>query len=120
MAARSFRDAFGLDWIVWAVQPQLGERRSGTERRSGRDRRADPTRRRATAAADRRRLAERRVVHRPRVFIPGFEQGWLCFEAAGQRRRLAPIPSGWEQCDEQALEGYCRRAVPATPASRST
>ena len=28
---------------------------------------------------------------------------WLCFESAGERRRLSPIPKGWEEAAHQEL-----------------
>lgn len=119
MTARSFRDTAGVEWVVWAVHPQFSERRSRVERRSGRDRRVDPARPGAGGRPDRRALTDRRVTRRPSVFLPGYEQGWLCFEGGADRRRLAPIPAGWEDCDAAALEAYCRRAVRSAPASRS-
>ena len=30
-----------------------------------------------------------------------FRMGWLCFQSAHERRRLAPIPAGWEAWDER-------------------
>ena len=32
-----------------------------------------------------------------------FREGWLCFQSADERRRLAPIPVGWEQWDVDTL-----------------
>ena len=120
MAARSFRDEAGVEWTVWAVRPQMGERRLGSERRSGQDRRADPRRTRAGGRPDRRRVPDRRVAPRSRVtLMPGYEHGWLAFEAGHERRRLVPIPPDWEACDARALEAYCRRAALTRPATRS-
>jgi hypothetical protein len=63
---------------------------------------------------------ERRVAVRGRgVVQPGYENGWLCFAAGGQRRRLAPIPADWEDCSERALEAHCARAALVTPSTRS-
>jgi hypothetical protein len=34
-----------------------------------------------------------------------YPQGWLCFDAAGEKRRLSPIPEGWqERSDEQLAQ----------------
>jgi hypothetical protein len=49
----------------------------------------------------------------------GYEHGWLCFAAGGQRRRLAPIPADWEECSEGALEAHLAHAALVTPSSRS-
>ena len=34
-----------------------------------------------------------------------FRAGWLCFQSASERRRLAPIPLGWQDWEERALLG---------------
>ena len=44
---------------------------------------------------------------------PELRQGWLCFECAGERRRLAPIPDGWELLTESELTMLCQCARPA-------
>jgi hypothetical protein len=40
-----------------------------------------------------------------------FADGWLCFESTEQKRRLAPIPSGWESRDTLVLEQLCSQAT---------
>ena len=38
------------------------------------------------------------------VINPGFEKGWLTFESdSGALRRLAPVPSGWEELPAERL-----------------
>jgi hypothetical protein len=32
-----------------------------------------------------------------------FREGWLCFQSFTERRRLAPIPKGWEEWDDATL-----------------
>lgn len=39
-----------------------------------------------------------------------FANGWLCFESEREKRRLAPIPAGWESRDAGALEHLCEQA----------
>jgi hypothetical protein len=34
---------------------------------------------------------------------PAFRDGWLCFQSFTERRRLAPIPPGWDEWDDAAL-----------------
>lgn len=129
MAVRSFTDGEGAQWTVWAVRPETRERRHGEERRSGRDRREEAAARLAAppavpgdrrATPDRRATSERRLTPRSRaVIIPALEQGWLCFEANRERRRLAPIPPDWEGCDLATLAAYHRRATLSRPSSRS-
>lgn len=47
-----------------------------------------------------------------------FANGWLCFESPAEKRRLAPIPDGWEFRDITALEELCRVAAPVTGKRR--
>ena len=37
--------------------------------------------------------------------------GWLTFESKHERRRLAPIPAGWENASANRLELWCSSAV---------
>jgi len=49
-------------------------------------------------------------------------EGWLCFEAAGERRRLSPIPFGWEDASDDELCAFCANAtivVPLPPGDAS-
>lgn len=45
---------------------------------------------------------------------PEMAEGWLCFEAADQKRRLSPFPEGWEACDDSVIHALCRAAHPVT------
>ena len=47
-----------------------------------------------------------------------FANGWLCFESPVEKRRLAPVPDGWEFRDISTLEDFCRRALPVTAKRR--
>lgn len=45
------------------------------------------------------------------VINPGFEKGWLTFESeAGALRRLAPVPSDWENYADDRLMLLLRNA----------
>lgn len=35
--------------------------------------------------------------------LPGYEHGWLSFEGGGEKRRLVPVPSGWDGLPDSAL-----------------
>lgn len=80
---RGFTDAGGTEWRVWQVLP------------SPLDGQQD--------AAD----------NMTRMSLNGtpFANGWLCFESTIEKRRLAPIPEGWEFLDTASLEQLCGRAV---------
>ena len=105
MPQRVFRTASGVEWHVWSVIPggaPAEERRHGYDRRS-----PDPVIQ--YKGADRRAASERR---RMPVVAPAMQLGWLVFESADERRRLAPIPPAWEARPESDLERLCARAVP--------
>jgi hypothetical protein len=71
--------------------------------------------RRRGAGQDRRQPAQDA---RPRVTISErLRYGWLAFESPAGRRRLAPIPTGWDDLPDDALARLCDAAVPITAAS---
>jgi len=107
MGYRTFRDSTGADWDAWDVVPQTGERRV-QERRQARE---------PIAFTDRRRGQRRIVMSRRAVMAGGLASGWLCFEGAGEKRRLSPIPEDWARCADEQLEVYLRMA---RPVRRST
>jgi hypothetical protein len=77
---REFKDTNGVEWLVWDVYPSGG---------TGEQRISDPG-----AAFPHRELAD----------------GWLCFESGAEKRRVAPIPNGWEQFSPTQLEQLCASA----------
>ena len=38
--------------------------------------------------------------------------GWITFSSILGRRRLAPVPAGWENLPSRELERLCERAIP--------
>ena len=50
---------------------------------------------------------------------PEMAQGWLCFEAADQKRRLTPFPNDWEQRDDDAIHALCLAAQPVAQRKRT-
>jgi hypothetical protein len=58
---------------------------------------------------------------RGRILPDAFRLGWLVFECARERRRLAPVPQDWEALTERELERLCTLAdvVPARAARRT-
>jgi hypothetical protein len=103
MSYRTFQDPSGKRWEVWHASPESGERRraqrrllalpiQGTDRRTTPDRRRKPSRTRSPVP-------------------PGFEAGWLCFESEdGEKRRLIPVPDGWDDSDDRNLWNLMRAA----------
>jgi hypothetical protein len=44
-------------------------------------------------------------------YLGEYGEGWLCFESATERRRLAGVPAGWEQFPVSELQALLGRAV---------
>lgn len=109
MTFRRFVDEQGRDWEVWEVVPSNVERRR-------KDRRVLPDRRRQPRSGHvERRVASRRADSGSRYVkvSRGFETGWLCFAAGIDVRRLAPVPSGWNQAPPEQLELWSAMASPS-------
>jgi len=111
---RSFKDREGIHWDVWIVHPSAAERRFVDRRANDVDR---------AGAVERRRAVERRggVKRSPRASVAEeFAHGWLCFEARGEKRRLAPVPELWDRADDETLEQWCGMARPALRRNTGT
>jgi hypothetical protein len=96
---------------VWNVSPHPAQ---GSERRT--------EERRLTvggtyAGVERRRATRERRVRTPGLLTPGLESGWLCFETHDEKRRLTPIPPGWDAAPEGELETFFLNARPVTRRS---
>lgn len=46
---------------------------------------------------------------------PDLQAGWLAFQCGEQRRRLAPLPTGWDEMSDHALLGLMDQANPIQP-----
>ena len=57
---------------------------------------------------ERRGSAERRRA--ASLFASALAAGWLTFECPTERRRLFPIPPGWDVCSDARLERLCEQA----------
>jgi hypothetical protein len=54
-------------------------------------------------------------------YLPGgFNDGWLCFETAGQKRRLTKYPARWRELGDEELGQLLNQAQPAPKASMRT
>jgi hypothetical protein len=85
---RGFTDSLGVAWKVYRVEPEP----------------VSPTLARLRESM----MAPRTERRRP----------WLLFEAStGERRRLTPVPTEWEEnCTEADLAEWCRSADRIPPA----
>jgi hypothetical protein len=94
MGFRTFHDAEGNEWAAWDVRPAERQRRA------------------PRVIEDVNGL---RVAHSPRRAVQTRES-WLVFEssASGEKRRVSPIPPGWERAPDAELDAM-RRSAPATP-----
>ena len=43
-------------------------------------------------------------------FLGDYADGWLCFEAASQRRRLAMFPKNWDKLPDKGLVDLLKKA----------
>lgn len=110
MSYRTFVDSGGRRWEVWLVTPAAAERRrvdrrtpaggsttvsggkyEGSDRRITPERRRNPFRRNLEVASE-------------------YSNGWLCFEGGGEKRRLAPVPDGWDQAGPDKLATWLQSA----------
>lgn len=112
MSYRTFVDSEGKRWEVWLVTPAAAERRrvdrrtpaggsatvGGGNYEGGSDRRITPERRRTPFRRNLEVASE-------------YSDGWLCFEGGGgEKRRLAPVPDGWEQAGPDKLATWLQSA----------
>ena len=89
MAHRQYRDERDVVWQVWDIHPIDVSRQLRSHE----------------ATAD----------HGPmRMAVSGeLVGGWLCFESDREKRRLWPIPAGWETLSDAELTLLCASAVNA-------
>jgi hypothetical protein len=104
---RTFLDSTGKRWEVWLVTPAAAERRK-VDRRAAAAARGEELQ----GFADRRRTPERRKSpFRRNVEVASeYSKGWLCFESEGEKRRLAPVPPGWEEAGPDRLSTLLQAA----------
>jgi hypothetical protein len=104
---RTFTDDLARLWNAWDVIPAWGERRT-TDRRS----RSEPA---GPRVVDRRGRDRRRVRGIRIALPPRLARGWIAFECGDERRRIAPIPAGWEELPESRLRELWRDAEQLPP-----
>ena len=111
MSYRTFVDSEGRRWEVWLVTPAAAERRR-TDRRAAA--RGSTTAGEGTydGVSERRLTPERRrnPFRRNLEVASEFSNGWLCFEGGGEKRRLAPVPDGWDQAGPDRLATWLQSA----------
>lgn len=93
-----------MHWDVWEVKPTAAERRY-LQRRVREEDRTDSSERRSGEERRRSRISRTAIATE-------FAAGWLCFECVNEKRRLAPVPEGWERVDDDTIEQWCCAAKP--------
>ncbi|MDB4879872.1 MAG: hypothetical protein JWL60_1318 [Gemmatimonadetes bacterium] len=100
MTLRTVVDADGVTWELWEVQPSLVEKRDASDGAPGNS-------------------AERRRVRSVRMRVsPDMREGWLAIRSHTERRRIAPIPAGWQELSDEALLRLVARADSPGPRRR--
>lgn len=92
---------------MWLVHPSAAERRFTQRRVAEEERDTDEERRSGLE----RRGSLKKIPRAP--VAQEFTYGWLCFETVGEKRRLAPVPEGWDRADDETIEQWCCLAKPA-------
>jgi len=87
---RGFTDSTGVEWRVWEVFPNKASDKGDAD-----------------------------ALSRSSLKDTAFANGWLCFESADEKRRLAPIPTGWESRDTTFLDQLRDKATLVSPTRRS-
>lgn len=95
---------------MWNVTPFAVQ---GTERRTVERRVSGGV---VYSGPERRGSRDRRM-RSPGLMMPGLGSGWLCFERGEEKRRLTPIPAGWEAAPDRELEVLFDQARPVTRRS---
>ena len=97
MPLREFADSLGRVWQAWDTRPSsLGHLTKGE---------SAFTRFVATTA--------KREGKEPTTVREQYAEGWLTFRLENARRRLAPIPAGWDGADDSTLQRYLNSAIDA-------
>src|SRR5688572_24121912 len=102
MALREFKDQRGRFWQVWDVRPKGA---GTTDRRTHERRSPDPFL--AHTGEERRTGYERRKKDLSGKAGPS---EWLTCECKEEKRRLTPIPHGWDEMSDAELESLCSKA----------
>ena len=106
MSYRTFLDSTGKRWEVWLVTPAAAERRKADRRAAAAEGEGSAGVLERRHTPDRRKAPFRRTV----AVATEFSQGWLCFESEGEKRRLAPIPLGWQEAGPDRLATWLQAA----------
>jgi hypothetical protein len=103
MSYRTFVDSAGRRWEVWLVTPAAAERRKVDRRAAAGG---------SFGAMDRRKTPERRrsPFRRSVTVANEYNNGWLCFESEGEKRRLVPVPEGWTEAGPDRLSTFLQAA----------
>jgi hypothetical protein len=86
---RGFTDTTGVEWRVWEVVP-------------------------SRAAIATSSVAQSRTS----LSSTPYANGWLCFESEAEKRRLAPIPNGWELVSPNEIAQLLEQATPVQSRAR--
>ena len=107
MTHRQYRDEQDVEWQVWDIHPLEVTRRLRARAPEVAPTGLEPCEMTSSAAS-----------WTPMAVSGELAGGWLCFESAVEKRRLWPIPSGWELLSDMELTALCARAAQAPERKR--
>jgi hypothetical protein len=87
---RGFTDSTGVEWRVWEVVPSRAAIETSSQTQS-----------------------------RTSLSTTPYANGWLCFESEYEKRRLAPIPNGWEAGMPVDIGDLLEQATPVMSRARA-
>ena len=92
MAMREFEDSTGRSWRAWDTYPSAGPGNDDT----------------ALVRFMKRQPGDEGV--QPLGVRSHLAAGWLTFGSGDERKRIAPVPAGWQTCDLPKLLQLLARA----------
>ena len=98
MSLREFVAQDGRSWQVWDTHP------AGTSKETS-----------ASALSRYLSAIDPSGSVQPALVRERFQSGWLTFTCGMERRRLAPIPSDWQNVDDMALMRLLTESTEAPP-----
>ena len=103
MSLREFVAQDGRSWQVWETHPAATSKEAS-----------------ATALSRYLSAIDPSGSVQPALVRERFQSGWLTFTSGAERRRLAPIPSDWQNVDDMVLMRLLTESIEAPSPKRKS